>query len=483
VKIKKGFIPPTQKTTCVRTWLNAIFCFGRDVAKVPRAFSPWGSIVAGLIALLWVAINIGVAKADGGIFVPHDFSGYETGQRAFIYFTGSSETLVISVNFRGNAKDFSWVIPTPAKPEIDQADLDLFKDLEQMTNGGTQSKRLSAGLSGSGAPPSSSVQVIEQKKVGIYDTAVLKATDEQALANWLTTNGYTFPTDKNSELKSYVDNGWYFAIAKIQPDFTDQAKTDMAAMNGTLTPLKLTFPTDKIIYPMKLTGIALRSTLPKTTATTTATLKPGDIPEIVSSDMPIKLYILADHKTQNDSLPTDYAGWISESNRVNLNASLATDQIPAGKEFFLTAMGATIPVAQISEDLIISNANDNEVYPAPANQTSAFWVVNLVALILTPIGFALFPLGLIFILFAILQRFAIKRKWVYILGLVYETLFCLMVVAVSVGFMVVLADFSVLFEESGLLGFAIGVLITLFITVFTTLKMFKRYKKVNRTLN
>lgn len=440
-------------------------------------------IAAGLMALLCITTKIGIAKADGGIFVPHDFSGYETGQRAFIYFTGQSETLVVSANFRGNAKDFSWVIPTPSKPEVGKADLTLFKDLTEITNTDEQPVELSGRLAGSGAPKSSSVQVIEQKKVGIYDTAVLKATDEKALANWLTTNGYTFPTDKNSELKSYVDNGWYFAIAKIQPDFIGQTKTDVALMNGTLTPIKLTFTSDKIIYPMKLTGIALRSTLQETTATATTTTKPGDIPEIVSPDMPIKLYILTDHKTQNGSLQTDYAGWISESNRANLNAGLTTDQIPAGKELFLTAMSATIPAARMTEDLIISNANEDEVYPTPANRTGMFWVANLIALILTPIGLALFPSGLIFIFFAILQRSAIKRRWVYVLGLVYEVLFCLSLVAVCIGFMVVLASFSVLLKESGLLGFMIGAVITLLLAVLITLKMLKRYKKISRTLN
>lgn len=441
-------------------------------------------IVLGTIAFLCLTVKAGNSKADGGIFIPHDSSGYETGQRAFIYFTGQSEMLVVSANFRANAKDFSWVIPTPAKPEIDKANYNLFKDLEQMTNTGERPVELSGGFSGSGAPKSDLVQIIEQKKVGIYDTAILKATDEKALADWLITHGYTFPADKNSELKSYVDNGWYFVIAKIQPDLTNQTGTESALMNGTLTPLKLTFPSDKIIYPMKLTGIALRSAQPGTTATasTGTTIPPGAITETVSPDMPIKLYVLSDHKTQSDSLQTDYANWISESNRVNLNTDLATDQITAGKKLYLTAMSATIPAAKIADDLTITNADNDQVYPTPANQTGGFWTINFIALILTPIGFALFPPGLIFILFVILQRYAIKRKWVYILGLVYEIFFCLAVVATSIGMLVIIssgswAGFS---ESAGMLGLAIGTFIALLVAVFATVEMLKRYKRTYR---
>ena len=439
-------------------------------------------IIFTTIVLLCLAVNADRSKADGGIFIPRDFSGYETGQRAFIYFTGQSEMLVVSANFRANAKDFSWVIPTPAKPEIDKASPNLFKDLLQITNTGEQPvESVNLGLT-SGAPRGSSVQVIEQKKVDVYDTAILKATDEKALGSWLVANGYNFPTDKNSELKSYVDNGWYFAIAKIQNSSVELAQTERALMNGTLTPLKLTFQSNKIIYPMKLTGVASRSAQPGATATASAgtTIPPGAITETVSLDMPIKLYVLSDHKTQNDSLQTDYADLLSESNRVNLNTDLSTDQITAEKKLYLTAMSATIPAAKIADDLTITNADNDQVYPTPANQTGGFWTINIVALILTPIGFALFPPGLIFILFIILQRYAIKRKWVYVLGLIYEVLTCLTIVTICVGMILALADSSVLLKESGLLGFLIGALVALFITVFFTIKMLKRYKKTYR---
>ena len=455
-------------------------------------------VVFGTIALLCLTINAGRSKADGGIFIPDRFSGYETGQKAFVYFTGQSETLVVSANFRANAKDFSWVIPTPAKPEIDKANSNLFKDLEQMTNTGERPVELGYGLSGTGAPKSSSVQIIEQKKVGIYDTAILKATDEKALGSWLVANGYTFPADKNSELKSYVDNGWYFAIAKIQNDSSSQAQANTSLENGTLTPLKLTFQSDKIIYPMKLTGIALRSTLPEVavattaTATVTTTSSPSGVSldklrsailetsETVSLDMPIKLYVLADHKVQNDSLQTDWANWASTSNIANINTGLGADDIPGTGKYYLTAMSATIPATKMSEDLIITNTDNDQVYPTPANKTGFFWIFNIVALILTPIGFALFPPGLIFILFTILQRYAIKRKWAYIFGLIYESFVCLLSCTICVGIFS-LASAGIL-KETGILGFAIGALITLFVAVFFTIKMFKRYAKTKRNL-
>lgn len=75
-------------------------------------------VIAGVTAILGFKGNI--AKADGGIFVPKDYYSAETTQKAFIYYVNQTENMVVLASFKGNAKDFAWVIPTPNKPEIVQ---------------------------------------------------------------------------------------------------------------------------------------------------------------------------------------------------------------------------------------------------------------------------------------------------------------------------------------------------------------------------
>ncbi|MCX6810010.1 MAG: DUF2330 domain-containing protein [Candidatus Berkelbacteria bacterium] len=434
-------------------------------------------------SIIFVLAFVGATKtrADGGIFVPTDFSGYETGQRAFIYFANQSETLVVSANFRGDAKDFSWVVPVPAKPEIDKADSSLFTTLERITRPVSTSTSFSLGAATSDlAPQSNSVQVVEQKQVGIYDTAILKATDENALSAWLNAHGYSFPTDKNSELKNYVDNDWYFTIAKIQTELENDPSTNRQLAKGTLTPLKLTFSSDKIIYPMKLTGIALRFVQPSATATASAgaTIPPGAISETVSLDMPIELYILSDNKVNADALKTEYGNYLNETNIKNLNTDLGSSLMPADQKLFLTKLTATLSANTISDDFTLINASDNQIYPKPVNKTTEFWLTNLLFLVLVPLAIIFFPvpLGLIFTVFVILQTY-VKKKWLYIVGSIYQILFCLTLVII--GLVIVSgnsSDISGLFLENGFIGGIIALLVTLVFGIYVTVKMFKHYK-------
>jgi len=103
----------------------------------------------------------------------------------------------------------------------------------------------------------------------------------------------------------------------------------------------------------------------------------------------------------------------------------------------------------------------------------------LLALIVVVIIAALSPFGLIFVVFAILQRFAIRRRWVYILGLCYEIFFCLLVLLVWLDTILISFDrFASLYRDTGFLGFTIGMLAVLAVAVPLTIKMFLHLKKI-----
>ena len=131
-----------------------------------------------LVALASIAFGQ-TALADGGIFYPTDRYSNETNQKAFIYYHNQTENLIVQSGFRGNASDFAWVIPTPSKPEVLASKTGLFTTLESLTstsNDGPDVVYSTATLGLSGAAPKSSVTVVEQKTVDVFDTAVLQAT-------------------------------------------------------------------------------------------------------------------------------------------------------------------------------------------------------------------------------------------------------------------------------------------------------------------
>src|ERR1700738_4047639 len=68
-------------------------------------------------------------------FAAKDKDINQPGQKAFISWnpTQKSEAFTVQPKFEGNAIDFGMVIPTPARPKLDEMPRDFFKDLAMYT--------------------------------------------------------------------------------------------------------------------------------------------------------------------------------------------------------------------------------------------------------------------------------------------------------------------------------------------------------------
>lgn len=207
-----------------------------------------------IFAVLLVAPLL--AKADGMIVPPENYYIHETDQKAVIFYDQGVETLVLSITFKGNANDFGWVVPAPAKPEVSKGSDEIFTNLQTLT--GYTSKMpqpLGLGTIGSTLEESAGVTVVETKKVDYYDVTVLKATDREALTNWLEDNNYNFPASASYILDSYIDNGWFFVAMKINPQSLQWSDVSQQLREGHATPVVLKFKTDKIVYPLKISSV------------------------------------------------------------------------------------------------------------------------------------------------------------------------------------------------------------------------------------
>lgn len=420
------------------------------------------------------------ARADGGIF-PHDRYAAETSQRALIYYNNGTENLIVTATFQGNSSDFAWVIPAPTKPAIFKSYSSLFNTLGDITgnnqNEQTFHGKTSLGLSG--APKSQPVEVISEKTIDMYDTAVLKATDEQALAKWLVDHGYSFPTDKAYSLKDYIDRGWYFAIAKIKPSAVASAEVQSRLSEGTITPLRLVFKTNEIVYPMKLTRIALDYAKKKPTFILDQPVSTSS--SYLSNTMYIDLYVLTDGKTVQPSLDTQWANWIGQKEISKLNSAAGENLINGRNKLFLTEMSRNVTINNIKDDFTITAATDNNVFPVPAYKTASFWLADFFVVFITLIIGILSPFGTIFIIFAVLQFFVVKRKWIYALMSAYEFLASV----ASVGFLLLVGlgvmlgeGLSKSFEQYGFGGFLIGMVILIVAGFYFSIKLTSRYKKI-----
>ncbi|MFH1547242.1 MAG: DUF2330 domain-containing protein, partial [bacterium] len=232
--------------------------------------------------------------ADGLILPPDDIWMYETAQEAFIIYDNNTEILVLSSSFSGSADDFGWIIPVPNEPEVDRVRTDIFDELYELTQPKQNLLRriispefdysysvAMMGYAEDSSQEEKTVNVIEEKRVGIYDIAVLFATDVTDLETWLETNGYNIPEssdypnvygedfaespsydgnlktldESKAILQEYIDAEWYFIAVKVNNMFIED-QSENSYDSGSLNPLKITFETTDMVFPLKISGLS-----------------------------------------------------------------------------------------------------------------------------------------------------------------------------------------------------------------------------------
>lgn len=198
-----------------------------------------------------------VAFADGMLVAPPSKMMMETEQKAIIFYDEGIEHLFLSISFAGDADNFAWIVPTPAQPEVGKSTDRVFERLDELTRPEypipeQRYNNTMGGWSTDGAEKS--VTVLETKKIEYYDISVLEANNKEALYNWLNDHGYRFPQAGNYIIDEYIQKGWIFTAVKID-DQRFAAGGAGQLQTGHAIPLKLSFSTDKIVYPMKISSV------------------------------------------------------------------------------------------------------------------------------------------------------------------------------------------------------------------------------------
>lgn len=153
-----------------------------------------------------------ITLADGGIFIDYYKYVYLPSQKAAIFWDGFEEKMVLSTKIKtDDLTNMAWVIPIQSrtKPDVEKGDMDIFYDLAWLLTPryyyGRDIKTTGGAAGG--------VQVIEIKKIDIYDIAILTATDASILVDWLNENGYIVPETTIPILQDYCDREEFYFIA------------------------------------------------------------------------------------------------------------------------------------------------------------------------------------------------------------------------------------------------------------------------------
>lgn len=268
---------------------------------------------------LWGAMAIAAAvllpsagRADGGFFksplveakpvIPY--------QRAFISYRDGVETLIVESFLQAPKGDYGWVVPVPASPTrveaVTPGTLATMETLVRpmferpvgpqqlalalalafvfllaatgplrhtrrgvravcihlveavfgfllaaltisllLTNGFFRSKGSEAAAD-SPYPTVEGVTVRDLGRIGAYDVSVLSGTSAAGVSTWLENNGFAVPAEASKIIDAYTKDRWQFVAAKI-------AKSGERL--GSPHPLKVVFPTERPVFPMRLTAL------------------------------------------------------------------------------------------------------------------------------------------------------------------------------------------------------------------------------------
>lgn len=217
-------------------------------------------LAAQLVALAWPAYACGC----GGM-VPGDRSRIAVEQESSVVsWDGRTEQILMSLTVGGDAEEAAWIMPVPHRATVRLGDRRVFAQLNRLMAPVHRERRYFWPRSGDwpfadsgvGAPvdgaPKSPVEVVGRERLGPFDVARLTATDPEALRGWLRDNGFALPDRLAAELKPYVEREWEYVAVRLAPGSKDEGDV----LEGTLDPLHLTFASDKLVYPMRLSRAA-----------------------------------------------------------------------------------------------------------------------------------------------------------------------------------------------------------------------------------
>lgn len=175
--------------------------------------------------------------------------------------------------FRTQAPHFGFLVPSPTRPMLAEATDEVFDRLEHVVLPeiryddeltGVDPTPLSAMVflrsSRDAAPTAASaVRVLEERRVGAFDAAVLQADDATALATWLGERGYDERPSLTEWLEPYVAKHWIVTAFKIaDPQAPTDAGLDPETAAAVTVPrslgggtVQMTFKTDRPFFPYR----------------------------------------------------------------------------------------------------------------------------------------------------------------------------------------------------------------------------------------
>ncbi len=149
----------------------------------------------------------------------------------------------------------------PSAVQVSLGDTEVFEELGRLTAPRVEYRDswwptftwllpgAASSLESAGAP-GGAVNLLGRQRIGPFDVTRLAANDPTALATWLADKGFPRPDSLDANLAPYIADHWEIVAIQLAPAQAGESLT------GDLQPLRLSFTSDKLVYPMRLSRSA-----------------------------------------------------------------------------------------------------------------------------------------------------------------------------------------------------------------------------------
>jgi hypothetical protein len=198
------------------------------------------------------------AEACGGCFAPPETPTVVTDHRMILSVSPTQSTLYDQIRYQGDPAAFAWVLPIRGVVTVGLSADVLFQSLDNFTQITVTPPPLNCphrpsncdnqrGGGFANAAPSESddpngVNVLKKETVGPYETVQLQSTNQMALENWLTQNGFNLPNDVRPVIGQYIGEQFNFLALRLQP----------GASVKDMRPVRVTTPGASVALPLRM---------------------------------------------------------------------------------------------------------------------------------------------------------------------------------------------------------------------------------------
>ena len=227
---------------------------------------------AALALPLLLAVSSAPAGAFCGFYVAQAGTElFNRSSRVVLVRDGDRTVLTMENDYEGDPSEFAMVVPVPtllAREQIHVGDRATLDHLDAFTaprlveyfdeDPCELERRQSLRALDAMAPKSAmaeldrvgaaalGVRIEAQYSVGEYEILILSAEQSEGLETWLRGNGYRVPEGAARVLRSYLRQGLYFFVAKV--DLTRQRELGLQR----LRPLQMAYESPRFMLPIRL---------------------------------------------------------------------------------------------------------------------------------------------------------------------------------------------------------------------------------------